>query len=49
MAGTNMDTHTGGPGLGVDWDMSVCHERWTPAVCLPLPVSFVRTAWCSSG
>jgi hypothetical protein len=28
MAGTNMDTHTGGPGLGVDWDMTVCHKWW---------------------
>ena len=23
-----MDTHTGGPGLGVNWDMSVCHKWW---------------------
>jgi hypothetical protein len=25
MSGTNMDTHTGGPGTAANWDWSVCH------------------------
>jgi hypothetical protein len=28
MAGVDMDTHTGGPGLGVNWDMGICHKWW---------------------